>query len=200
VHDLCWYAVGQIGALAPRGGAGPHRVDANYAACDHAVGQVSNLDRVADREIAVHLDHAGVLPNFTGVAVHDGFKPYRRYTNAQHALCNVHHLRELLGIIEPDGMRNGSTRNERSRNTNRITGKNARAYSTMSGSRHTLLTVASGSPAFCRASAARVRIGLFQELAQNRGLLVAAHLPFPSLGRVAADGDAFRWVPVIWDF
>lgn len=48
------------------------------------------------------LDHAGVLPNFTGVAVHDGFKPYRRYSNAQHALCNVHHLRELLGIIEPD--------------------------------------------------------------------------------------------------
>jgi transposase len=46
------------------------------------------------------LDHAGVLPHFTGIAVHDGFKPYRRYTHAQHALCNVHHLRELLGIIE----------------------------------------------------------------------------------------------------
>lgn len=26
------------------------------------------------------LDHAGVLPHFTGIAVHDGFKPYRRYT------------------------------------------------------------------------------------------------------------------------
>jgi len=48
------------------------------------------------------LNHAGVLPAFNGIAVHDGFKPYRRYTNAQHALCNVHHLRELLGIIEPD--------------------------------------------------------------------------------------------------
>lgn len=47
---------------------------------------------------------------------------------------------------------------------------------------------------------ARVRIGLFQELAQNRGLLVAAHLPFPSVCRVAVDGDAFRWVPVIWNF
>lgn len=46
------------------------------------------------------LEHAGVLPHFTGIAVHDGFKPYRRYTNARHALCNVHHLRELLGIIE----------------------------------------------------------------------------------------------------
>jgi glyoxylase-like metal-dependent hydrolase (beta-lactamase superfamily II) len=47
---------------------------------------------------------------------------------------------------------------------------------------------------------ARVRIGLFQELASNGGLLVAAHLPFPSVGRVAVHGDAFRWVPVIWDY
>jgi transposase len=46
------------------------------------------------------LEHAGVLPRFTGVAVHDGFKPYRDYVNATHALCNLHHLRELLGIIE----------------------------------------------------------------------------------------------------
>lgn len=49
-------------------------------------------------------------------------------------------------------------------------------------------------------TSARVRIGLFDELAQNRGLLVAAHLPFPSVGRIAVDGDAYRWVPVIWDF
>jgi len=52
------------------------------------------------------IDHAGVLPHFTGVAVHDGFKPYRRcYTDAQHALCNAHHLRELQAVIEqdPDG-------------------------------------------------------------------------------------------------
>lgn len=49
------------------------------------------------------IDHAGVLPHFTGVAVHDGFKPYRRYyDNARHALCNAHHLRELQAIIEHD--------------------------------------------------------------------------------------------------
>lgn len=48
--------------------------------------------------------------------------------------------------------------------------------------------------------AARVRFALFNELAENKGLLVAAHLPFPSVGRVAVEGDAFRWVPVIWDF
>lgn len=48
--------------------------------------------------------------------------------------------------------------------------------------------------------AARVRFGLFRELVENRGLLVASHLPFPSVGRVAVDGDVFRWVPVLWDF
>lgn len=47
---------------------------------------------------------------------------------------------------------------------------------------------------------ARVRFDLFNELVQNRGLLVAAHLPFPSVGRVAVEGDAYRWVPVIWDY
>jgi len=47
---------------------------------------------------------------------------------------------------------------------------------------------------------ARVRFALFNELAENKGLLVAAHLPFPSVGRVAVEGNAFRWVPVIWDF
>ena len=48
------------------------------------------------------IDHAGVLPDFTGVAVHDGFKAYRRYTGAGHALCNAHHLRELQAVIEQD--------------------------------------------------------------------------------------------------
>lgn len=49
------------------------------------------------------IDHAGVLPYFTGVAVHDGFRPYRRhYPSATHALCNAHHLRELQAIIEQD--------------------------------------------------------------------------------------------------
>lgn len=44
---------------------------------------------------------AGVLPDFTGIAVHDGYTPYRRYGTA-HALCNAHHLRELAGILDVD--------------------------------------------------------------------------------------------------
>jgi glyoxylase-like metal-dependent hydrolase (beta-lactamase superfamily II) len=47
---------------------------------------------------------------------------------------------------------------------------------------------------------ARVRIALLKDLARTGEMLVATHLPFPSVGRVAADGDAFRWVPVFWDF
>ncbi|MDQ0011602.1 glyoxylase-like metal-dependent hydrolase (beta-lactamase superfamily II) [Luteibacter jiangsuensis] len=48
--------------------------------------------------------------------------------------------------------------------------------------------------------AARVRLSLFREMAESGSLMVATHLPFPSVGRVAISGDAFRWVPVIWDF
>jgi glyoxylase-like metal-dependent hydrolase (beta-lactamase superfamily II) len=48
--------------------------------------------------------------------------------------------------------------------------------------------------------AARVRVRLLRELAETGEMLVATHLPFPSVGRVAADGDAFRWVPVFWDY
>jgi transposase len=41
----------------------------------------------------------GVLPEFKGVAVHDGWKPYNIY-DCDHALCNVHLQRELTGIEE----------------------------------------------------------------------------------------------------
>ena len=48
--------------------------------------------------------------------------------------------------------------------------------------------------------AARVRINLLREVAANGELLVATHMPFPSVGHVAVAGDAFRWVPAIWDY
>lgn len=47
---------------------------------------------------------------------------------------------------------------------------------------------------------ARVRVSLFRDIAETGALLVASHLPFPSVGHVAVDGDAFRWVPVVWDY
>ncbi|OAP36577.1 MBL fold metallo-hydrolase [Sinorhizobium glycinis] len=48
--------------------------------------------------------------------------------------------------------------------------------------------------------AARVRVRLLRELAETGGQLVATHLPFPSVGRVAVDGDDFRWVAAFWDY
>jgi glyoxylase-like metal-dependent hydrolase (beta-lactamase superfamily II) len=48
--------------------------------------------------------------------------------------------------------------------------------------------------------ATRVRLRLFRELAANGSWLVATHMPFPSIGRVAAAGDLFRWVPAWWDY
>ena len=46
----------------------------------------------------------------------------------------------------------------------------------------------------------RVRVRLLREAAATGELLVATHLPFPSVGRVAVDGDAFRWVAGFWDY
>ena len=42
----------------------------------------------------------GILTAFTGRPVHDGWKPYLKLKTCSHALCNAHHLRELLFVFE----------------------------------------------------------------------------------------------------
>jgi transposase len=44
-------------------------------------------------------DAIGILPAFAGLAVHDGLRAYYGYECA-HGLCNGHHLRELIGVLE----------------------------------------------------------------------------------------------------
>jgi transposase len=44
----------------------------------------------------------GILPRFTGVAVHDAYKGYDGFAGCAHALCNAHAVRELAGIGEFD--------------------------------------------------------------------------------------------------
>jgi transposase len=50
------------------------------------------------------MDRMGVLPLFTGVLMHDHWKPYFGY-KCKHGLCNAHHLRELEAAIEFDGQK-----------------------------------------------------------------------------------------------
>ncbi len=42
----------------------------------------------------------GILPTYRGVNVHDGWAAYRANTACRHALCNIHHLRELTFLEE----------------------------------------------------------------------------------------------------
>lgn len=49
----------------------------------------------------VALEHAGILPKFKGLLIHDSYAMYWNYGN-RHALCNAHLLRELQGISEND--------------------------------------------------------------------------------------------------
>ncbi len=45
------------------------------------------------------MDALGFLPQYKGVAVHDGYSSYNKY-GCEHALCNAHLKRELTGIEE----------------------------------------------------------------------------------------------------
>jgi transposase len=47
-------------------------------------------------------EEKAVLPGFTGILVHDHWKPYYKL-DCTHALCNAHHLRELTRAWEQDG-------------------------------------------------------------------------------------------------
>lgn len=58
------------------------------------------LITVHDKRGAEAMNAAGVLPRFTGVAVHDGWAPYDTYDKATHARCNAHVLREPQAVID----------------------------------------------------------------------------------------------------
>ena len=55
-----------------------------------------------DKRGQAAMDAFGILPGFKGVAVHDGWVPYKDY-DCTHALCNAHHLRELVFLAETTG-------------------------------------------------------------------------------------------------
>lgn len=44
----------------------------------------------------------GVLPHFRGTLCHDHWRPYYRFDQCEHSLCNAHHKRELTWSVEQD--------------------------------------------------------------------------------------------------
>jgi transposase len=78
------------------------RADGRLRWVHSASTDVLTLYRMHDGRGLNGIDHFGLLPIFTGIAVHDGFTVYRKYEAVTHALCNVHHLRQLQGAIEQD--------------------------------------------------------------------------------------------------
>lgn len=47
------------------------------------------------------MDELGILPHYTGRAVHDHWKSYFTFS-CEHSLCNAHHLRELTYLAEQE--------------------------------------------------------------------------------------------------
>ena len=50
------------------------------------------------------IEAIGILPEFGGVAIHDGWVSYAHYGEL-HGLCNAHHIRELTFLWEEEGQR-----------------------------------------------------------------------------------------------
>lgn len=68
---------------------------AHVASTDHLTHYAIHAKRGSEATEAI-----GILPSYRGVSVHDGWKPYQAHTRCRHALCNVHHLRELTFVEE----------------------------------------------------------------------------------------------------
>jgi transposase len=62
---------------------------------------LTHLELNARRGSQAHAE-IGILPERKGYVVHDDYASYFCYETAQHASCNVHHLRELLFLQERD--------------------------------------------------------------------------------------------------
>src|SRR6266516_3135934 len=84
------------------------RVEGGLCWVHSAATATDSLLTVDHKRGTVGMDAAGVLPAFGGVAVHDAWAPYDTYTQATHALCNAHVLRELQAVTDQHPDPNGN--------------------------------------------------------------------------------------------
>jgi len=71
-----------------------------HVACTEFLTAMHTGDRTKEA-----IDAGGVLPGFKGTIVRDGYKGYEHLTDALHAWCGAHGLRDLAGLhrFDPDG-------------------------------------------------------------------------------------------------
>jgi transposase len=63
---------------------------------DASSGLLTLLD-CHERRGTVAMEDLSVISKMSGIAIHDGWRPYRRY-DVVHELCNAHYLRELEAV------------------------------------------------------------------------------------------------------
>ena len=63
------------------------------------------LQHIHEKRGKEAMDAGEILPTFSGIAMHDGWKPYDVFTDCRHVLCHAHLLRDLQGIIDSTGQK-----------------------------------------------------------------------------------------------
>jgi transposase len=53
---------------------------------------------------SIAMDDMQIIPNYSGILVHDHWKAYNKYDNCSHSYCNAHILKELTAINEQDSV------------------------------------------------------------------------------------------------
>jgi transposase len=71
-----------------------------HVACTEFLTAMHTGDRTSEA-----IDSGGILPGYAGTVVRDGYKGYEHLTDALHAWCGAHGLRDLAGLhrFDPDG-------------------------------------------------------------------------------------------------
>ena len=83
------------------GGLPFFRETAYYAVCVFLFSVLLCYQTVDESRGMIGMDHAGILPYFDGIAIHDCWRPYWRYGNlGGHGVCCAHLLRECKGLHE----------------------------------------------------------------------------------------------------